>query len=117
MKPKAATVDDYIDGHPAEVRTALERVRGAIRKAVPKAEETISYGIPAYKLNGKTLIFFAGWKEHYSIYPAGAQIFDQFKDELAGCEISKGTIRFPLSRRVPAGLIGRIAKLRAKQVG
>jgi hypothetical protein len=69
------SVDDYIAAQPAEVRPVLEQVRAAIRKAIPKAEEVISYQIPAYKLDGQTVIFFAGFKGHFSLYPiAGATI-------------------------------------------
>jgi uncharacterized protein YdhG (YjbR/CyaY superfamily) len=90
-------------------------VRSTIRKALPRAEEVISYQIPAYKLGG-VVLYFAGWKQHYSLYPATERLVAAFKDELAPYELSKGTIRFPLSRPVPVGLIGRIAKFRAKEV-
>ncbi len=114
-KSDIKSVADYIAAQPAATRVALKRVRGAIRKAMPKADEMLSYSIPAYKLNGRVVIFFAGWKQHYSIYPATDGLADAFKDELASYEISKGTIRFPLSEPVPVKLIERIAKFRAKQ--
>ncbi len=107
------SVDEYMAAQPEASRAVLERVRGAIRKAVPRAVETISYSIPTYKLDGTAVIYFAGWKRHYSIYPATRLVLDTLAGELAPYEISKGTIRFPLSGRVPVGLIGRIAKLRA----
>ena len=110
------SVDDYLEMQPWAARGVLEAVRGAIRKAVPGAEETISYQMPAYKLTGGILIYFAGWKKHYSLYPASAELVEAFKEELAGYEISKGTIRFPLSQPVPAKLIERIVKFRAKEV-
>src|SRR5207249_789578 len=94
----------------------LQRVRSIIRKALPKAQEAISYNIPAYKINGTTVIYFAGWKQHYSLYPAGERLVAAFKEELAPYELSKGTIRFPLARPVPAKLIGQIAKFRATEV-
>ena len=109
------TVDQYIAHLPADVQAALERVRGAIRKALPGALETISYQIAAFKQDGATVVYFAGWKEHYSLYPANERLVAAFKDELAGYEISKGTIRFPLSRPVPVRLIGGIAKFLAKE--
>jgi len=114
-KSDIKSVAGYIAAQPAAARAALKRVRGTIRKAMPKAEEVISYGIPAYKLNGRVVIFFAGWKQHYSIYPATDGLAEAFKDELASYEISKGTIRFPLSEPVPVRLIERIAKFRVKQ--
>ena len=88
-----------------------------MRKALPKAEEVISYQIPAYKLNGRIVIYFAGWKEHYSIYPAQRRLVAAFRERLAPYEVNnKGTIRFPLSEPVPARLIEAIAKFRAKEV-
>ena len=108
------TIDQYLATHPEKVRAVLQTVRGAIRKAVPDAEEVISYQMPAFKLRGRVMIFFAGWKEHYSIYPATDGLTEAFKKDLAGYEMSKGTIKFPLSEPVPANLIARLAKYRAK---
>jgi uncharacterized protein YdhG (YjbR/CyaY superfamily) len=94
----------------------LKRVRSIIRKAVPGADEVISYQIPAYKLHGRTVLYFAAWKEHYSVYPSNTRLVAAFKNELAGYQLSKGTIRFPLSEPVPVKLIEGIAKFRAKEV-
>jgi uncharacterized protein YdhG (YjbR/CyaY superfamily) len=91
-------------------------VRNTIRKALPGAEEVISYKIPAYKLHGNPVLYFAGWRQHYSLYPATDYIVAAFKDDLAPYEVNKGTIRFPLWQPVPTKLIGRIAKVRAKEV-
>jgi uncharacterized protein YdhG (YjbR/CyaY superfamily) len=110
------SVDEYIASQPAATQGVLKRVRSIIRKAVPGAEEVISYSIPAYKLHGGRVLFFAGWKRHYSLYPAGERLVAAFKDDLAPYELSKGTIRFPLSEPVPVKLIERIAKFRAKEV-
>lgn len=110
-------IDEYIAGFPRAVRRVLESVRSAIRRAVPGGEETISYQIPAYKLHGRVVIYFAGWKAHYSLYPSTAPLIAAFKDELAPYEVNnKGTIRFPLSEPVPVKLIEGIAKFRAKEV-
>ena len=109
------SVDEYIGTHPEAVQTVLQRVRSAIRKAVPGAEEAISYQIPAYKLPSGPVLFFAGWKRHYSLYPATGGLVAAFKDDLAPYEVSKGTIRFPLTQPVPVKLIERIAKFRAKE--
>jgi uncharacterized protein YdhG (YjbR/CyaY superfamily) len=109
------SVDEYIATHPKAVQAVLQRVRSTIRKAVPGADEVISYQIPAYKLHGERVIWFAGWKQHYSLYPAGDHLVRAFKDELAPYEVVKGTIRFPLSKAVPVKLIERIAKFRAKE--
>lgn len=115
-RPAALTVARYLAAQPPATRAILERVRATIRKAAPKAEECISYQIPAYKLPGGTVIHFAGWKTHYALYPASALVVATFADELAGRDMSKGTIRFALDEKVPVGLIARIVKLRAKEV-
>jgi uncharacterized protein YdhG (YjbR/CyaY superfamily) len=118
LSPKTGikSVDDYIAAQPAAVQDILGRVRSAIRKAIPRAEETISYKIPTYKLHNRAVLYFAGWKQHYSLYPATERVVAAFKAELAPYEIKKGTIRFPLSQPVPVTLITRIAKFRAKEV-
>jgi uncharacterized protein YdhG (YjbR/CyaY superfamily) len=97
------------------VQTVLQRVRGAIRKAVPGAEEAISYQIPTYKLHGRYVVYFAGWKSHYSLYPANARLVAAFKKDLARYEVNKGTIRFPLAEPVPVKLIASIAKFLGKE--
>ena len=109
------SVDDYIATHPTDVQAILQRVRSTIRKAVPDAEESISYQIPTYKLHGNRVIYFAGWKQHYSLYPVTDHLVEAFKDDLAPYEVNKGTIRFPLSQPVPVKLIERITKFRAKE--
>ncbi len=110
------SVDEYIASQPETLQGVLQRVRSTIRKAVPEAEEVISYKIPTYKLLGGTVLHFAGWKQHYSLYPANGHVVAAFKDDLAPYEISKGTIRFPLSQPVPVKLIERIAKFRANEI-
>lgn len=110
------SVDEYIAAQPDAAQSLLERVRSAIRKAVPGAEEMISYQIPTYKLRGGPVLYFAGWKRHYSLYPATGHVVSSLKEDLAPYEVAKGTIRFPLSEPVPVKLIERIAKLRAKEV-
>ena len=109
------SIDEYIATFPRGVQDTLQRVRTTIRKAVPKAEEAISYQIPTFKLQGSYVVYFAGWKQHYSLYPASSQLVAAFKDELAPYEVNKGTIRFPLSETVPVKLIGGIARFLAKE--
>ena len=112
------SVDDYIASQPKAAQRALTRVRAAIRQAVPGAEEVISYQIPTFKMNGRAVIYFAGWKAHYSLYPANDRLVIAFKKQLAPYEVNnKGTIRFPLSEPVPVKLIESIAKFRAMEVG
>jgi len=109
------TVDEYIASKPA-AQEKLNQVRSAIRKAIPGAEETISYNIPTYKVNGRAALYFAGWSRFYSIYPASKTLLAALGEELAGAGIVKSTIRFPLSSPVPVKVIGKIAKLRMKEV-
>ena len=113
--PDVKTVTQYIDAQPKPARAVLKRVRAAIRKALPGAKESISYQMPTYTLDDRAVIYFAGWKKHYSLYPCGSRIVAAFKEQLAPYEIQKSTIRFPLSEPVPAALIAGIAKLRAKE--
>ena len=111
------TVAAYIAEKPADARRALRTIRAAVRKAVPGAEEVISYGIPAVKKDGRIVIFFAAWKEHCALYPVTGELIAAFKEELSPYELShKGTVRFPLDGPVPTGLVTRIAQYRAAEV-
>jgi uncharacterized protein YdhG (YjbR/CyaY superfamily) len=111
------SVGHYIAAQPEAAQEVLESVRSTIRKALPGAEEAISYRMPAYKLGGETVIYFAGWKQHYSLYPVTAHLVEAFKKDLAPYELNdRGTLRFLLAQPVPVKLIARIAKLRAKEV-
>jgi uncharacterized protein YdhG (YjbR/CyaY superfamily) len=110
------SVSEYIASTPKDMRVTLERVRGAIRRAVPAAEEGIAYQKPVFMLDGVLLLYLAGWKHHYSLYPASEALLAAFRDELAGYQRTKATIRFPLSEPVPVRLIERIARFRAGQL-
>jgi uncharacterized protein YdhG (YjbR/CyaY superfamily) len=114
MKPSVPqSVDEYIAAQPEALRPALEQVRSTIRRAVPEAVEGIGYRMPGYKLHGKAMLYFAGFKEHYSLFAASGTFFAALEEELRGYELRKGTVRFPLTKPVPVKLIDRIAKLRA----
>jgi uncharacterized protein YdhG (YjbR/CyaY superfamily) len=114
---KPTNVSAYLAGFPPPVKRVLTLLRNTMRKALPGSEEAISYGIPTYKLHGRVVIYFAGWKQHHSIYPATAGLVSAFRKELASYEVNdKGTIRFPLDLPVPVELIGRLAKYRATEV-
>jgi uncharacterized protein YdhG (YjbR/CyaY superfamily) len=82
------SVDRYIAAQPESVQGLLERVRSTIRKALPGAEEVISYKIPAYKLHGVPVLYFAGWRQHYSLYPATDHVVAAFKKEIGQGHIS-----------------------------
>jgi uncharacterized protein YdhG (YjbR/CyaY superfamily) len=104
--PKAATVDEYISGFPDDVKERLEKIRGLIRLLVPDAKESISYAIPGYTLK-KTFIYFAGYKNHVSVYPAPLEA-EEFKDKLAPYASGKGTVQFSNREPLPEDIISEI---------
>ena len=110
-KPK--NVDEYIAGYPEDVQKYLDQVRGAIKKAAPKAEEVISYGIAAYKLNGM-LVWFAAHTKHLGFYPRVSGI-TTFQKELSIYKGAKGSVQFPYEKPMPLGLISKIVKYRVKE--
>ena len=105
-------IDEYIAGFPSDVQDRLEQIRRTIRKAAPDAEEAIKYRMPTFSLHGN-LVHFAAFKNHIGFYPAPVGI-EAFKKELAVYEGAKGSVRFPLDKPVPLGLIGRVVKFRVK---
>jgi len=116
MKKKTsdATVPSYISAFPKDVQQILRKIRSTIRKAAPKAEESISYGIPTYKFDGP-LIYFAAFKSHIGLYPMTKTVKEKFRDEIAGYKQSKGTIRLPLDEPIPYDLIARIVKFKMRE--
>ena len=107
-------IDEYIAGFPTDLQKILEKVRMTIKKAAPDAEETISYQIPTFTLKGRYLIYFAAYKKHIGLYPAPREV-EKFKKELSLYEGGKGTVRFPLDKPIPFGLIRRIVQFRIKE--
>ena len=110
------SVSEYLAAQPIAARAVLKRVRAAIRRALPKAEEVISYQIPTYKLGGTLVLCFAGWKAHYSLYPATDDVIAAVGDDLPPGAIQKRTLRFSLDEPVPLQLIERIARRRAREM-
>ena len=110
---KPETIDEYIEGYPAKVQKLLQKIRKTIHKAAPGAEESISYQMPAFKLNG-VLIYFAAYEKHIGIYPAPRGV-KEFKKELEQYAGGKGTVQLQLDQPVPYDLITRIVKYRAKE--
>ena len=110
------SVDEYLAAQPEAMRPKLQQVRAAIKRSVPQAEEGIGYRMPGYKLHGKPMLYFAGFKEHYSLFGASGTFLGALEDELRGYELRKGTVRFPLTKPVPVRLISRITKLRAAAI-
>ncbi len=110
---EAKNIDEYIADFPAEVQQKLQEIRATIREAAPEATETISYMMPAFLFNGP-LVYFAAFKTHYGFFPTSSGV-EAFKEELSEFELSKGTIRFPMSKPIPHDLIRRIVEFRVKE--
>jgi uncharacterized protein YdhG (YjbR/CyaY superfamily) len=106
-------IDEYIAGFPEDVQEILEEIRTTIRKAAPGAEETIKYHMPTFTLHGN-LIHFAAYKNHIGLYPAPRGV-EKFKDALSAYEGARSTVRFPLDKPIPFGLISKIVKFRVKK--
>ncbi len=109
-KKHFTTIDEYISTFPGEMQPVLEKVRQTIHHAAPEAVETMSYRMPTFDLNGKHVVFFAGWKKHLSLYPlpAGDEAFQQ---EVSHYKRARGSIQFPLDKPIPYDLVGQIVTL------
>jgi uncharacterized protein YdhG (YjbR/CyaY superfamily) len=114
MNSKPTSVDTYIDGFPTTTQAVLKQLRKLIKKTAADAEETIAYGMPAYKLNGKPLVYFAGYNQHVGFYatPTG---HEKFAKELSKFKQGKGSVQFPLNEPMPLNLIERIVKFRVAE--
>lgn len=110
---KPLDIDEYISNFPKETQLLLSEMRETISKAAPAAEEIISYGMPAFKLNG-VLVYFAGYKNHIGFYPTASGI-EQFKKEISKYKNAKGSVQFPLDQNLPLNLISRIVKFRVSE--
>lgn len=111
---KPANIDEYIADFPEETQKILKKIRTIIKTTTPKAEESLAYGMPAYKTDGKPLVYFAGYKNHIGFYatPNGHL---QFKEELSIYKQGKGSVQFPLNKPIPFELIKRITAFRANE--
>lgn len=112
-RPKVTDVESYINSFPPVTQKALKQMRATIKKTAPKAEEVISYQMPAYKYNGQTLVYFAGYDRHIGFYPTASGI-ENFKKEFTGYKSSKGAVQFPLGKPLPLDLVTRIVQFRIK---
>ncbi len=109
------SVDSYILSFPEDVQRNLQKIRNTVKNLLPKATETISYGIPTVKLNGKNVVHYAAFKNHYSFFPTASGV-EAFKKELLMYEVSKGTIQFPKDKPIPFDLISKITVFRKEQI-
>ncbi|HLT75216.1 MAG TPA: DUF1801 domain-containing protein [Ohtaekwangia sp.] len=114
MKKDIKSVDEYISGFPTAVQSQLKKIRSVIKKEAGDAVEMISYGMPAYKLSGKPLVYFAAYDHHIGFYatPSG---HSEFTEELSKYKQGKGSVQFPLDEPLPIDLIQRIVAFRVKE--
>ena len=115
-RKRAPTIEAYLSDLPESTQAVLTRVLDAIRRGVPGAQESISYGIPTFCVDGRPIVYCGAFKAHYSVYPATARLVESLGDALAPYKYNgRGTISFSFDARVPTALITRIARLRAKE--
>jgi uncharacterized protein YdhG (YjbR/CyaY superfamily) len=112
-RKKFESIDEYIATFPEDIQDILEKMRKVIQEAAPEAEETISYGMPTFKLNGN-LVHFAAYKKHIGFYPTSSGI-KAFKEEISGYKNSKGAVQFPLDKDIPYGLVEKMVIFRVKE--
>jgi len=112
---KPSSVEEYLAALPAHKRTALEKLRKTIKAAAPEAAETISYQMPAFKDHGRILVYYAAFKDHYSLFPASESVMEALGDELKPYFAGKGTIRFDADKPLPAALVRKIVKARIEE--
>jgi len=117
IKQKPKTIDKYLAGVNADHRNVLKKVRRTIRAVAPKAEECISYGIPAFRLDGRSLLFFGAWANHCALYPGSSAMLKKFRNDLRDFQTSKGTIRFSAGKPLPVSLVKKLVKARVAEIG
>ncbi len=113
----AEEVDEYLRGLDERKRATLEQLRQTILAIIPDAEQGLSYRVPAFRVNGKTVAGFAAFKDHLSYLPFSGSILDQLEDELAGFEMTKSSLHFPVDRPLPKPLVEKLISLRLAQAG
>jgi len=115
-KRSPKTIDEYLASVNANHRDALQKIREAIHAVAPNAEECISYGIPAFRLNGRSLVFFGAWANHCALYPGSSATLRKFRNELRDFQTSKGTLRFSPDNPLPVALVKKLVKARVAQI-
>jgi uncharacterized protein YdhG (YjbR/CyaY superfamily) len=111
------TIDEYLARVTPDHREALQKLRRTIHATAPKAEECINYGVPAFRLNGRSLVFFAAWVNHCSFYPGNSVALGKFRSDLKGFQTSKGTIRFSPDHPLPCALVKKLVRARMADIG
>src|SRR4030095_1797837 len=112
VRRKPRTVDEYLTSVNPNQRWALQQLRKTIHAIAPNAEECISYGIPAFRLSGGSVVFFGAWANHCSFYPGSSKTLKNFQSDLKGFHVSKGTIRFSSDNPLPTALVKKLVKAR-----
>lgn len=113
----AADIDGYLAQLDEHKRATLQRLRESILRAIPEAEECISYGMPAFRVGGKVVAGFAAFKNHLSYLPHSGSVLDRLGDELSGYSMSKGALRFPVDEPLPDALVARLVSVRLRELG
>jgi uncharacterized protein YdhG (YjbR/CyaY superfamily) len=111
-KGKPRTIDEYLTHVQADQRAMLQKLREAIHTVAPRAEECIGYGIPAFRLNGRSLVFFGAWANHCAFYPGSSNTLTKFRNDLKGFQTSRGTIRFSPAKPLSMTLVKKLVKAR-----
>jgi uncharacterized protein YdhG (YjbR/CyaY superfamily) len=111
-KRKPRTIDEYLAQVQPDQRAALEKLRQAILAVAPGAEECISYGLPAFRVNGRSLVFFGAWVNHCALYPGSSATLKKFRNELRDFQTSRGTIRFSPDKPLPTALAKKLVRAR-----
>ena len=112
---KPTSVEDYFEGLPEGSRVALERLRAAIHAAAPEATDAISYGMPSCTMHGRSLVCYAAFKDHYSLFPMSMRVIESHREELEPYLSGKGTIRFGMDERLPIALVKTIVRARVAE--
>lgn len=116
MDMSAKNVGEYIATLPADAQKLVLKMRKTIKEAAPGAEESMGYGVPSFKLNGKQLVYYAAFRDHLGFYPGSSRAIRAFSKELIGYETAKGTVRFPFGKPVPWNLIKKIVAFRINEI-
>jgi uncharacterized protein YdhG (YjbR/CyaY superfamily) len=116
MKRNPKTVDEYLASVNSDHREALQKIRETVHAVAPNAEECVSYGIPAFRLKGRSLVFFGAWANHCAFYPGSSATLKKFRNELRDFQTSKGTLRFSPDKPVPVALVKKLLKARIAEI-